>query len=128
MEMGTLKRKKHKLWRKSLILAVHNVNKAVSDILYVWKCVDRSDGYGQIYKIGITSASYSDERIKKVSRTHKVDYEILVWSRQNACRAIESEILALGRIAKMARLDGHTEFRSLSKSDLAQVLDIISNK
>jgi hypothetical protein len=69
-----------------------------------------------------------DERIKKVSRTHKIAYEIVVWSRQNDPRVIEAQILSIGRPAKMGRADGHTEFRSLSEEDLAQVLDIIGNR
>ena len=123
-----LKRKEYDLWRKSLRSGTPTVSKAVSDCLYIWKCIDRTDEYGQIYKIGITSTSCMDERIKKVSRTHKVAYEIVVWSRQNDPRAIESQILSIGMPAKMERADGHTEFRSLSETDLAQVLDIIGGK
>jgi len=123
-----LKRKEYDLWRKSLRSEKPTVSKAVSDCLYIWKCIDRTDEYGQIYKIGITSTSCMDERIKKVSRLHGVDYEIVVWTRQNDPRAIEAQILSIGRRAKMTRLEGHTEFRSLSEADLAQVLDIIGNK
>lgn len=123
-----LKRKEYDLWRKSLRSEKPTVSKAVSDCLYIWKCIDRTDEYGQIYKIGITSTSCMDERIKKVSRTHKLAYEIVVWSRQNDPRAIEAQILSIGMPAKMERADGHTEFRSLSETDLAQVLDIIGGK
>jgi hypothetical protein len=123
-----LKRKEYDLWRKSLRSSESTSGKAVSDCLYIWKCLDRTDEYGQIYKIGITSTSCADDRIKTVSRTHKVGYEIVVWSRQNDPRVIEAQILRIGRPAKMERADGHTEFRSLSETDLAQVLDIIGNK
>lgn len=123
-----LKRREYELWRKSLRSESPTSSKAVSNCLYIWKCVDRTDEYGQIYKIGITSTSCADDRIKTVSRTHKVGYEIVVWSRQNDPRVIEAQILRIGRPAKMERADGHTEFRSLTDQDLAQVLDIVGGK
>jgi hypothetical protein len=123
-----LKRKEYDAWRKSLRSVTPTANKAISDCVYVWKCLNHTDEYGQIYKMGITSVSCQDTRIKKVSRLHGLDYEIVVWSRQNDPRAIEAQILSIGRPVKMTRLEGHTEFRSLSEADLAQVLDIIGNK
>lgn len=84
------------------------------------------DAYGQIYKVGITSARCLDSRITTVARKHRLTAQIIVWTRLIDPRDAESRILGIGRPAQMKGVDGHTEFRSMTDKDLAQVIDIIT--
>lgn len=123
-----MKRREYDAWRKSIQPVRKPRSVCGAGIVYLWRVVCPEQGLTDIYKIGITTASCMDSRIRRVSRLHQVGYQIVVWTRHSDPRAVESQILRIGCPAKMKGADGFTEFRRLSDADRLQVIDIIRNK
>ncbi len=94
-------------------------------ILYVWLAVDFSSPRRSVYKVGITTAHLYQTRIQRVSTAHACRHEILIWTRLLDAQKAETAILKLGRKVKVQPVDGHTEFVTLSKKQVSQVIDLI---
>jgi len=93
-----------------------------NDCLYIWRIKDTN-----IYKIGITSQKLGYERINRVSGYHKVDAEIVAYTKVLDAFAIErvlhkkydtpQDLIISG--------DGYSEFRTLTDDELSNVLDFL---
>lgn len=94
-------------------------------ILYVWLAVDLSSPRRSVYKVGITTAHLHQTRIQRVSSAHGCRHQILIWTRLRDAQKAETAILKLGSKVSVKPLDGHTEFVTLSKKQISQVIDLV---
>lgn len=96
------------------------------DSVYVWKVNDSVD----LYKVGVTSSSLSDMRIKRVRWAGKFqNIETLILAKVGNPRAIEMERImkSVGSPVKFEKkFDGHTEFRKMTPEQTKSVVSFIN--
>jgi len=92
-----------------------------SDSVYIWKAVREFFNGKPVYKFGVTGSQWGDSRIKRVSK----DAEIVVLQQVGNCREVEKLLLSLGDDPKFVEGDGRTEYRALSKAELAEAIDLV---
>ena len=101
----------------------------LADIVYVWRVVGKTFNGNPVYKIGVTSSTLGDGRIKRVAREAGFEFEILFFEKVgegNAYR-VERLLKGLGVNPGYEEIDGATEFRALSNQQLEVVLEILIN-
>jgi hypothetical protein len=89
-----------------------------TNIVYAWKIKD-----SDIWKIGVSNEFCVEERIKNVSRLHKVVVEKVLYKKiEKNARLIENNLLSLGSKIEMPdKQTGWTEFRKLSYEDVIEL-------
>jgi hypothetical protein len=99
-----------------------------NDAIYVWESVGETFNGKPVYKIGITSARLKDCRVKNVAKKSGRDAKIVILQSVKNARALETLLHTFGDDPKFDKFDGSTEFRALSGSELARVLELIRDR
>ena len=98
----------------------------IRDCVYIWKVSD-SDG---IYKIGLTSSSLNDMRIKHVKWAGKFkNIEIISLTKVGKINAVKLErvMKSIGKPVKFEnKFDGYTEFRHLTVQEVESIVGFIN--
>jgi hypothetical protein len=97
-----------------------------NDAIYIWKALGHFHDGEQVYKIGITSARLSTQRIKFVSQKSKIDFELLILSEVDVpATELEKILLNNGNNPHYEGFVGSTEFRSYTPGQLETALELI---
>ena len=92
------------------------------DCVYIWK----PSGFGDVYKIGVTSKRLGTKRIDHVSGNYGFEVEFLQMKACPDALKKEKLMLSFGQPAKMCRdYDGFSEFRHLSDGEFLSCLNIM---
>ena len=80
-----------------------------------------------IYKIGVTSWELGLRRIKSVASAHKYSYDVIGMVHVEDARSVEKILLDTYRYPPtfMQELDGHTEFRVLTDTEVVEIVDFL---
>jgi len=99
-----------------------------SDTIYVWEVLGEKWDDKSMYKIGVTRFSYGEHRLNIVASAHGFTKKLIVFAKVYNPRKIERDILKT-YIDKpsLPMLDGHSEFRCLSKDELNAIIKEINN-
>lgn len=82
-----------------------------NDAIYIWKALDHQYEGEQVYKVGITSARLSTQRIKHVSQKSKIKFELLILSEVDVpATDLERILLNVGANPQYEGFVGSTEF------------------
>jgi len=97
-----------------------------NDIIYIWKVNDLFHNKKQVYKVGITSKRLGANRIHFVAQGMKCNYDIIIMS-NTICKAskVESKLLKLGDNPNIIGVNGSTELRAFTSTELQKCLNII---
>ena len=95
------------------------------DSLYIWNIKDTN-----VYKIGVTSHSLGDKRIKIVARKQNITPVVIAHIRVKNAHTIESKIHKTFKTKQdlITNGDGYTEFRTLSDMELVGILDYLKKE
>jgi len=93
-----------------------------NDCVYIWNVKGTN-----IYKIGVTSWELGLRRIKAVASIHKYSYDVVGMIYVEDARNIEKIILDTytKNPIFMQELDGHTEFRVLTDTEVVEIIDFL---
>jgi hypothetical protein len=97
-------------------------SKSDYDCVYIWK----PEGFGDLYKVGVTSKRLRTKRIEYVAGNNGMNVELLYMKHSPDALTKEKEMLSLGRAAKLSRdFDGFSEFRHFSDAEFIECLRIM---
>lgn len=97
-------------------------SRAKSDSIYLWK-----DGNAN-FKIGITTSCYGDIRIRSCARHRNTSYKILRLNKVKNAALLESDLLKeFGVACYNDGLDGYTEFRTLTNTEVEEICSRIDS-
>lgn len=99
------------------------------DIVYVWAVLEDGERTG-VYKAGRTSSELGDYRVVTCAKRNRMEHEIVAWIQTDPGKApeLEAEVLAMGEAVEMPYwIDGYTEFRRFSDSELAEIQNMEAN-
>ena len=107
------------------------VNNSDNDAIYFAKINDVWHNNKQVYKVGVTSERRGNERVNELKQawSWKRGIEVIFFAttKKNASD-LEGQLLSIGEVADVGKFDGSTEYRALSETDLAKVIQIaVSN-
>lgn len=92
------------------------------DCVYIWK----PEGFGDLYKIGVTSKRLGTKRIEYVSGNYGMQVELLYLRHTSNALKKEKEMLSLGKPASVNKnFDGFSEFRHLTNGQFLECLRIM---
>lgn len=97
------------------------VRRVDQDTIYLWQV--RNTG---LYKVGITSARRGVKRIEEVAKRARVDADILcIRTIGPEVRELEKRLQSIGSLVDVGEVDGRTEFRRLSDTQVQRVIEEI---
>ena len=99
------------------------------DIVYVWAVLEDGERTG-VYKAGRTSSELGDYRVVTCAKRNRMEHEIVAWIQTEPGKApeLEAKVLAMGEAEDMPYwIDGHTEFRRFSDSELAEIQNMAAS-
>jgi len=89
-----------------------------ADVFYIW---ENTKDKG-VYKVGITSARCSDDRIEKCVSNNGMKASVILILRVSDAREIERKALQMGEsVDYSSEIDGYTEFRRYTDQELGEV-------
>ncbi len=96
-----------------------------NNCLYVWQIEDTN-----IYKIGITSMKLGYSRIESVANKHNVKPVITAYVKVDDAKKIENELHKIYRTPQnlIIKGDGYTEFKTLTRTELIEILDYLNQE
>ena len=98
------------------------------DAVYLW----RANSYGRnTYKIGLTSWRLNRSRVESVAQKHDTEYELLALVRVEDALSIEKELHSIYDVTPDnidKAIDGYTEFRILTDTEVYEILDYLGQE
>jgi len=92
------------------------------DAIYIWRVV----GYGNVYKVGITSSRLYNARVHQVATEAGLHPEIVIIAKVNDAHTLEKLLLSKGIPYEWDKaFNGSTEFRRLTKTELQDAVAVI---